>query len=293
MWVLNFIRESVFVRIRILFLVLAILTAGALFLNAENNSIEVNEIKLSFKNLPKSFNGFRIVHLSDLHSKFFGDNQQDLISKVRAESPDIIVITGDMVNSKDYIMQTYLKLINGIKGLAPIYWVTGNHEIRSEELGSMEYKLKSKGVKILSDENDVIEREGYRITILGVDDPLLHEFLNDDEDGIIISKELEKALEGSSSQDFKILLSHRPELISYYSKYNMDLIFSGHAHGGQIRLPFIGGLYAPNQGFFPKYTSGKYQEGNSTMVVSRGLGNSVIPQRLFNRPEIVVVEVER
>jgi uncharacterized protein len=280
-------------KLKVFFIAIAILIAGLLFLSDQNNFIEVNEIKLRFEKLPESFNGFRIVHLSDLHSKLFGGDQQELVSKIKAAKPDIIVITGDMVDSKDSKGQAYLKLIDGIIELAPVYYVTGNHELWTGRFNSIEYKLKSKGVKVLRNQNDTIERDGDKITILGVDDPLLHETHEDNDDGWVISQEIKNALGGSSTRNFKILLSHRPELISYYAEQNIDLIFSGHAHGGQIRLPFIGGLYAPNQGFFPKYTSGKYQEGNSIMVVSRGLGNSAIPQRLFNRPEIVVVEMEK
>lgn len=280
-------------KTKVLLITVVILAAGFIFLNGQNNFLETNEIKLSFERLPESFDGFRIVQLSDLHSKFFGDNQKELVSKVKAAKPDIIVITGDMVDDEDRDGQAYLDLIDGIAGLAPVYCVTGNHEPWTGKHNVLESKLKLKGAKILRNGSDTIERGGSKITILGIDDPLLRETHEKIEAGLVISREIEDAASRSGLKDFNILLSHRPEFISIYSEHDIDLTFSGHAHGGQIRLPFIGGLYAPNQGFFPKYTSGKYEKGNSTMVVSRGLGNSVIPQRLFNRPEIVVVEMRR
>ncbi|MBC2582440.1 metallophosphoesterase [Clostridium sp. DJ247] len=276
-----------------LFIYFAVLIVGAFFLYYQNNSIGVTNIDLELEKLPQGFDGLKIVHLSDLHSKMFGKNQHKLVSKVRKVEPEIIFITGDIVDSKHYEEQPALKLIDEIIGIAPIYYVTGNHEFWSGRFSSLEKKLQERGVRILRDTKVNLERNGNKVEIIGVDDPV--EKTNqqyDDEEKFLVG-ELQKALEGSEQQNFKILLAHRPELLSIYAKYNIDLIFSGHAHGGQVRLPFIGGVIAPNQGLMPKYTSGKYNEGNSIMIVSRGLGNSIIPQRLFNRPEIVVVKLAK
>ncbi len=135
---------------------------------------------------------------------------------------------------------------------------------------------------------DVIKIGNEKILLTGVDDPTQHsESLGERE---IIEEAIKKSLEGIEKEGtFKILLSHRPEMLSLYSQYEFDVVFSGHAHGGQVRIPFVGGLVAPNQGLFPKYTSGKYTLDKTTMIVNRGLGNSIIPFRIFNLPEIVVL----
>lgn len=259
-----------------------------LFFYFENNIISITNISLSFHRLPGSFDGYRIVHLSDLHNKRFGSNQEHILEEIKKAKPDIIVITGDLVDSRNYDEEASCELVTGCMDIAQVYYVTGNHEWRSGKFNSLEKKIKNSGAKILRNNSSEIKQGNDSIHITGIDDPSLSmEYMTDKE---IVSAELKKAVnENSSKPSFTILLSHRPELFSEYKKINFDLIFSGHAHGGQVRLPFIGGLAAPDQGLFPKYTDGKYVEDNSVMVVSRGLGNSIIPQRIFNRPEIVVV----
>lgn len=264
----------------------AILAAIFIFLYAQNNLIGNTRIVLEFDRLPKGFDGYTIVHLSDLHSKFFGKKQYQLVSKVKQAKPDLIVLTGDMVDSNRYEEEPLMKLIEGIIDIAPVYYVTGNHECGSRKFNSLERKLKKTGVKVLRNESEWLQRNGSKILIAGIDDPL---FSRNRED---TKHSLEKILKGNR-KEFKILLSHRPELFSTYVDYDIDLVFSGHAHGGQVRLPFVGGLMAPGQGFFPKYTSGKHIENNSILIISRGLGNSMIPQRIFNRPEVIVTTLKR
>jgi uncharacterized protein len=268
-----------------------VLICAVLFSYYQNNLIGVTNINLELERLPPEFEGLKIVQVSDLHSKSFGENQNKLVDKIKKAGPDLIFITGDMVDSKNYDEQAGLTLIDELTGTAPIYFVTGNHELWSGKFSSLENKLQERGVKILRGTVDTIERKGSKIDIIGVDDPSAMAREQYIDEGKGLSNELEKALKGTDEKTFKLLLSHRPELISTYADHNIDLIFSGHAHGGQVRLPFIGGLVAPNQGFLPKYTSGKYAKDKSIMVVSRGLGNSIIPQRIFNRPEIVVVRL--
>ena len=150
--------------------------------------------------------------------------------------------------------------------------------------------MKSAGVNILENSYSSISKENSKINIIGINDPSFDALqLYGYTDQQIISKDLEKLT--NNSDEYTILLSHRPELFDTYCSYNINLVFAGHAHGGQIRLPFIGGVIAPNQGFFPQYTSGLYQKGNTNMIVSRGLGNSAFPFRINNRPEIVVVKL--
>lgn len=250
-----------------------------IFLYSENNLISISKISIQSEKIPKSFQRYKIVHLSDFHNKSFLNYGKRVGEKVKALNPDIIVFTGDLIDSRRYKEEVSLNFIKELVKIAPVYYVNGNHEIRSGKFSSLEQGLKEIGVNILRNTNESIYKNGEEIYIMGIDDPL-YEPLN---------KTLQAAMKNLHHSSFKILLAHRPEYISEYSSYNLDLIFSGHAHGGQVRLPFIGGLVAPGQGIFPKYTNGKYEIDNTTMVVSRGLGNSIFPQRLFNRPQIIEV----
>lgn len=268
---------------------IAILLVLVPFLNFQNNSIVITRETIKFNNLPDKFNGYKILQISDLHNKEFGKDQYRLARLVKRESPDLIVITGDLIDSRIYREDVAISFVQGIKEVAPIYYVTGNHEERSGRLASLIPRLEGEGVKILRNISDVITIEGDRIYILGVEDPASGPSYN--EKGLTLDR-LDKALEEIPQGEFKVLLAHRPEFISSYASVGVDLVFSGHAHGGQIRLPFIGGLVAPGQGILPKYTSGVHKEGSTSMVVSRGLGNSIFPQRLFNRPELVIIELK-
>lgn len=268
-------------RIRI---ILLILVFTIVFLYLDNNYIVTRKIDVESKRLPIEFNGFKIVHISDLHSKYFGKNQKRLIDKVKKQNPDIIVLTGDMVDRRDYDENSVLDLCIELVKIAPTYYVTGNHEIMSGKFNSLEKKIKSMGVIVLKNEAKELNVGTSKISIIGLDYP--HSNKGDNKE---VTDNLMRLNNLTARKNFKILLSHRPDLIGLYSAFHMDLVFSGHAHGGQIRIPFIGGLIAPHQGFFPKYTSGLYKSKDTNMVVSRGLGNSLFPFRLFNFPEIITV----
>lgn len=262
------------------------------FLYYENNSLSVTRISLYFEKLPKSFNNYKVVQLSDLHEKEFGKDNINLISKIKAESPDVIFITGDLINAAINISRQETKVLNLLKSLrniAPVYYVTGNHEISTYDFYTLEKKAASDGIVILRNNSTKLSSGNESISLLGIDDP---EYANPSSvklNAKLVTDELNKVTSRVEDRNFKILLSHRPEHFDIYSKKNIDLIFSGHAHGGQIRLPYLGGLYVPNQGLFPKYTEGSYSLGNSTMIVSRGLGNSKRALRIFNKPEIMIV----
>ncbi|MCY6369739.1 metallophosphoesterase [Clostridium ganghwense] len=258
-----------------------------IFFYFQNNFITVNNLEIKSEKIPEDFIGYKIVHLSDLHNKSFGNNQKHLVQKIKKIKPDLIVFTGDIIDRRRYNEKPSLCLIEEITKLAPVYYVTGNHEIWSGKFHTLEKKLKQNGAKVLRNEGRVINKGNSEMLILGIDDPAINSTYETEEE--VVDKEIKQAMIKKYNDKYKILLSHRPEKFLIYSENNIDLIFSGHAHGGQVRLPFIGGIIAPNQGFFPKYTKGKYQDENSTMVVSRGLGNSLAPLRIFNRPEIVVV----
>lgn len=272
--------------ILIIFIIVSII-----FLYLQNNMIEVTKLKLEFENLPKGFYGYKIVHLSDLQGKTFRQNNIPLISKIKNAKPDLIVISGDLINADYFDEEQIIKLMTNLNEIAPVYYITGNHELASRDFPTLSKKLIKKNINFLKNSNVIIKKNGDVINLAGIDDPIDTKIYRNNSNKKTLTKELEKALSKDSIPRFTILLSHRPEQFTLYSNYNIDLIFSGHAHGGQIRLPIVGGILSPNQGFFPKYTVGKYSMKNSTMIVSRGLGNGTFPIRLFNRPEIVIVNL--
>ena len=281
---MRFRNKKKFVIILLLILLITV------FLIFQNNNLVISEYDYENNNIPSSFNGFKVVHISDLHNKLFGKDQRRILKKVENIDPDIIVITGDLIDRKKYNLDKAMKFINGAIKIAPIYYVSGNHEARSGKYSILQEQLLKAGVAVLDNEMIKIKKDNDLIDIIGVSDPA---FVSDSlfEDSII---ELEKTLENYKENDnFKILLSHRAELFDIYFENNMDIIFSGHAHGGQIRIPFVGGIIAPDQGFFPKHSQGVYTNQDSTMYVSRGLGNSLFPFRIFNRPEIIVVTLHQ
>ncbi|MGO1469797.1 MAG: metallophosphoesterase [Tissierella sp.] len=251
----------------------------------QNNHIVTTKIDYKNSKIPKGFDGFTIVQVSDLHNKRFGKGQKRLLNKIRKENPDIIVVTGDFIDRRKYNLDISMEFIEGAIEIAPIYYVSGNHEAWSSKYDNIKKNLIDAGVKVLDDEKIDIVREKGKIEIIGLKDP---DFLTSNYiDGTDISN-LERKLKNlSDDSNFQILLCHRPELFPIYARENVDLSFTGHAHGGQFRIPFLGGLVAPDQGLFPKYTSGAHRIENSTMIVNRGLGNSIVPIRVFNRPEIV------
>ncbi len=256
-----------------------IVTLGVFFYS-QNNFITVSQYEIYSEKLPESFNEFRILQISDLHNKEFGSDQKQLVSKINNALPDIIVITGDFIDSRRYNEEPSLKLIRELIKLYPIYYVNGNHESRRSEYPEFEEKLVSMGVNVLSNQSEFITKDNGKILITGIDDPCFTECdYNGMPDDYLVDE----------NNHFSILLSHRPELFDSYASNNVDLVFSGHAHGGQIRIPFIGGIVAPEQGLFPEYTEGVHKIDDSCLVISRGLGNSLFPLRVFNRPELVVV----
>ena len=273
-----------------LLLVFVVFMLFIVFFYFQNNSLVITETTIRSEKIPASFEDYKIVQLSDLHSKTFGDHQSALVQKVRQINPDVIVFTGDLVDSKKYNEKTSLTLMEELVQISPLYFVIGNHEWWSGKLDSLEKKLAKIGVQVMRNQADVITNRQDSIHIVGIDDPAQVNESHTERQRT--EEEIVKSLKGLKEESFKILLSHRPEMLPLYSNYPFDVVFSGHAHGGQIRVPFIGSLIAPNQGLFPKYTSGEHVLGNTTMIVNRGLGNSVIPLRIFNRPEIVVVTLK-
>ena len=256
-----------------------------------NIALEVNEYEIVSDRIPEAFAGFRIAQVSDLHNKDFGEGYGQLLTLLSEINPDIIVVTGDLIDSRHTDLDIALEFAWQAGKIARVYYVSGNHEARVPEYEDLKIGLVKAGVVILENQKVQITREGESITLMGIDDPSFQEdYLFGDSESV--ARQAITDLQ-NESDGYTILLSHRPELFDLYLDTEMDLVFSGHAHGGQFRLPFIGGLVAPNQGFFPKYDAGLFSEGSTNMIVSRGVGNSIIPMRFNNRPEIIVVEFQK
>lgn len=253
----------------------------------ENKNIQVNELTIKSEKLPEDFSGYKIVHISDLHNTEFGKGNEQLLTLIKDSSPDIIVVTGDIVDSRKTDIQIARDFINNAAKIAPVYYVTGNHEARINEENRIDNVALDENITILHNKDVLIQKGESEIQIIGVDDP---DFVSVTYSEDYMNYELEKY---SNGKHFKILLSHRPELFDAYVSNNIDVVFSGHAHGGQFRLPFVGGIIAPHQGLFPEYDSGLYTKNNTNLIVSRGLGNSIFPFRINNPPETIIVTLEK
>ena len=254
-----------------------------------NTALERNTYTISSRELPDAFDGYRIAQVSDLHNAEFGEGNERLLDMLREAEPDMIAITGDLIDSRKPNIVVALAFAKEAVKIAPCYYVSGNHEARVSEYQDLKTGLEEAGVTVLDDAQVKIEVSGESITVIGVNDPSFHaDYLTSG------AEVMDRKLSELSSEDagFTLLLSHRPELFDAYVAHDMDLVLTGHAHGGQFRLPLIGGLIAPNQGLFPKYDAGLYSDGSTNMIVSRGLGNSIIPFRFNNRPEVVLIELK-
>ena len=268
----------------------AVLVALVIWIAWGNTALELNTYTVSSAKLPQSFDGYRIAHVSDLHNAEMGKDNEKLLTILRDADPDMIAITGDLIDSRSTNVEIALNFIREAVKIAPCYYVTGNHEARVNEYDELKSGMEAAGVIVLEDARTEISLEGKTITLIGVNDPSYQtDYLFGDSETVMDTK-----LEELHTEDdvFTILLSHRPDLFDIYADHGMDLILSGHAHGGQFRLPFIGGLVAPNQGLFPEYDAGIYTEGNTKMLVSRGVGNSILPFRINNRPEVILIELQ-
>ena len=261
-----------------------------------NKALTAEKIVIYDSGIPSAFNGFRIVQVSDLHNAEFGRGNNELLEVIEDCRPDIIVATGDIIDSGRTDTLTAALFVENALKTTPVYYVTGNHEARllkqggtgKDEYFKLESIMVNAGANVLHGESVSIERGESEIQIIGIDDP---EYLRLNKYAGENRVTLSNIDEFIKEDIFTVLLSHRPELFEEYAKSGVNLVIAGHAHGGQFRLPFVGGLFAPNQGFFPRYDSGLYEKNNTKMVVSRGLGNSAVPIRFNNRPEIVVIEL--
>ena len=263
----------------LVFVLLLVLAAGSVL--DSRYHLQLTEYTLFFPKLPESFDGCKVVQLSDLHGMRFGAENWRLVELVRQQEPDIIVLTGDIAG-KDGALDNVEPLLSGIEGLAPTYYVNGNHEWADGCVEEIEALMKSHGVTCLSNEIELLYRGEDSIAIVGAEDP------NGRAD-MIKPWGLSLRLGELYSDHFSLWLAHRNDYIQMYSDIGTDLILCGHGHGGIVRLPFVGGLLNVNRSFGAEYESGVYSTPHFQMVVSRGLGNSIPVPRLFNRPELVAV----
>ncbi|MBQ7780102.1 MAG: metallophosphoesterase [Clostridia bacterium] len=268
-----------------------LLISFLIYSHFENTVIEVTEYTVKSERLPSGFDGYKIVQVSDLHSADFGNEHNGLIGKIKACNPDIIVVTGDLcaTDKQSDIDSSVLFMKKAVK-VAPVYYITGNHEAVLDKYTILMERIEALGVTVLNDEEVTVTVGEESIKLLGVSDPSFEKVTKEQEKTVMREKLSGLAPSGDS---YTVLLSHRPEMFSIYSEYNIDLVFSGHAHGGQIRIPFVGGLYAPGQGIFPKYTSGVHEKNGTTLVISRGIGSSSFPFRINNNPELICVTLKK
>ena len=265
----------------------ALLLAGNAWANARvwNARVEIRDEKI-----PAAFDGFVLCQVSDVHNEARGEGNAALLRALREAAPDLICITGDFLDSRRTDLDFALELAGQLAEIAPAVYVTGNHEARLMDLSALEAGLAARGVRVLRDGWTPLARGGEEIALLGLDDP---GFAAGEDwtlaEGLDQTQARLSALLAQAGDRFSLVLSHRPELLPAYAEAGADLVLSGHAHGGQVRLPGIGGLFAPGQGILPRLTSGVYARGETRLVVSRGLGNSAFPLRVFNPPEIVTV----
>lgn len=275
-------------RLRRGLLALAVLAALALFGYWQCWGVTVTDTEVTLAALPAGFDGLRIAHLSDLHGHEYGHHSSRLAGMVAEMKPDLIVITGDLVDRKSQL-DTVAALIKQLTKTAPVYYVTGNHEWAAGCGPEAKALLKNCGATVLDNRFIALERDGDTIVLAGVDDPNGYA---DQKTPEALYAEIQAAHPGA----FTILLAHRNTLFGQYAAAGYDLVLSGHAHGGIVRLPFTDGLIGTDRRLFPTWTSGVYREGESTLFVSRGLGNNTTPFpgfRLFNRPELAGLTLVR
>ena len=271
--------------------IVAILILLIIWIAYGNTDLEIYKYNVKSEDIPSEFDNFRIVQISDLHNAEFGENNEKLLLMLKQADADIIAITGDMIDSRNTDIDVAISFAQKAVNIAPVYYVNGNHESRvSGEYEKLKQGLTDAGVTILENSSADITIGDEAITLIGINDPTFRMELVDDTMEQNIAHQLEDVI--PDNDNYKVLLAHRPEYFDVYAG-EVDLVLSGHAHGGQFRIPFIGGLVAPGQGFFPEYYEGSHIKENTEMIVSRGIGNSIIPFRINNKPEIIVAELTK
>lgn len=284
----------------IIIIILATMCVVVVVSNYENKKLVVEQYHICSPKIPEPFDGFRIVFLTDLHCNEFGIENEELIEKIHQCRPDVILVGGDMVTSQEDIpVDVPLKLMKRLSEKYVVYYADGNHELRlmrNEEIFGLRYKeyvhkLKEFGIRHISNETIVMEEGGERISLTAFD--LEKKFYHRFRIPEMTYDDMKEAVGEKTEKCFGILLAHNPNYFKTYAKWGSDLVLAGHFHGGMIRIPKIGGVISPQFQLFPKYDSGEFHWENSTMILSRGLGNHSIKLRLFNLPEISCITLEK
>ena len=260
---------------------LGVIVLIAISIFAFRVDINVVEYVLSSDKVTDSI---RIALIADLHSCDYGENQHELLSLINTQHPDIVLLGGDIVDDK-LPQHKAIEFLSRISDQYPCYYVSGNHEFWSGDIKGIKSMIKSHGIHVLEGNSEKIEINGQTIEIFGIDDPQIGRS--------VFKRQLNDCGNAIDTLHYSILLTHRAEHFESYAQYHFDLILSGHTHGGQWCIPgVINGLFAPNQGLFPKYAGGLYQLDDTFMIVSRGLAKeSTRLPRIFNRPEIVIIDI--
>mgnify|MGYP004711617737 CR=1 FL=1 len=261
--------------------------SGSLIYNS-NITLDIDKFTVSSPDIPKEFDSYNIVQLSDIHNVDYKKFKEDFFESVKSCDPDVIFITGDIVSSYPPSCENSIEIISRLTGISDVYFVSGNHEAwEDEQYGKMREAFKRYGVRELENESVFLEKDGGKINLIGIIDPEL--FGGMDKRRALIERTMTKLVRDDM---YNIMLFHRPEYFDEICRSGVQLAFTGHAHGGQFILPFIGGVIAPGQGLFPEYTEGIYTSDKTQMVVSRGIGQSMLPFRINNSPEIVLVTLK-
>ncbi len=276
-------------RGRGLLFLLALTVLAGLYVWWGNTALQTEAFSPFFRDLPPGFDGCRVVVLGDLHSTFFGEKNKPLLEAVEAQEPDYIFLVGDLLDAFRDVPENYAEeTAAGLTAIAPTYYVTGNHEWALGDVPELKEALEAQGVTVLSNRFVTLERNGDTAVLAGIDDPNGYA---DQKSPETVAEELRAAY---GEDAFWMLLAHRNNYFpDQYSRLGADLVISGHGHGGVIRLPFTDGLVSTDRTLFPSYTAGLYEKNGSTLFVTRGLGNTGPSFRLFNRPEVALLILQK
>lgn len=285
---------------KIIFIFIGIFILMYLYIKYNVNTLEVTKYVVENKKVPKEFDGYNIVQVSDLHSKLFGENNKKLIQKIKSLNPDIVVVTGDLIDGENNNYNVALDFMKEISKLYRVYYIIGNHEqkalIKKYKDEYKDYFNKLHQIDFVNLDNKKVEivKGNSSINLYGLTVPYsCYKYLFDNQETTSINSHfLEEKLGKVDKDKFNILLSHTPFYFDEYEKWGADLTLCGHVHGGIVRLPFVGGLLSPDRKFFPKYDLGEYIKNKSTMIVSKGLGGSKVLIRVNCKPEIVNIKLK-
>ena len=285
---------------KIIFIFIGIFILMYLYIKYNVNTLEVTKYVVENKKVPKEFDGYNIVQISDLHSKLFGENNKKLIQKIKSLNPDIVVVTGDLIDGENNNYNVALDFLKEISKLYRVYYIIGNHEqkslIKKYKDEYKDYFNKLHKIDFVNLDNNKVEivKGDSNINLYGLTVPYsCYKYLFDNQETTSIDIDfLEEKLGKVDREQFNILLAHTPFYFDEYEKWGADLTLCGHVHGGIVRLPIVGGLLSPDRKFFPKYDLGEYTKNKSTMIVSKGLGGSKVLIRVNCKPEIVNIKLK-